>query len=168
MSEDQNVTVTVAYKETRVEFKGPPSSVLGSVMSFLEKEIPSLDLARKISVNYSFPDLVSTFGDYVKITPEGPRVFSGDRKFGDKQTVGLELVAARLGNYAGKLERPSMTVQEIQSATGLNPKSVSSRLSEMVKQGHVEREPSDSGVMYKITTQGISWLGSELAKKAGR
>jgi DNA-binding HxlR family transcriptional regulator len=61
-----------------------------------------------------------------------------------------------------------MSLSEIQSATALNPKSVSSRLSELVKTGYVLRDNTKNGieaVLYRITTLGIHWLNSALSKK---
>ena len=61
----------------------------------------------------------------------------------------------------------AMQVSEIQSATALNPKSISSRISEMVKAGHVARDEKESG-KYRITTAGIHWLNSLVEKKISR
>ena len=58
-----------------------------------------------------------------------------------------------------------MAINEIQTATGINPKSISSRLSEIIKLGHVEKINSDQGTSFRLTTQGIYWLERALAKK---
>jgi predicted transcriptional regulator len=50
------------------------------------------------------------------------------------------------------------------AATALNPKSISSRISEMVKAGHVARDEKEPG-KYRITTAGVHWLNSTIAKK---
>ncbi len=167
LSEEIKLRVTVSYGETRTEFSGSPEAVIVSVNKFLSKQIPNLDLADKITVNYSAGELIDKFKEYVKITSEGPRVWVSNRKLSDKDTVCLQLVAAKIGYMTGKSESPSLTLQELYNSTNLKPKSISSRLSEVSKAGYVEREQIEQGVKYKITTQGIHWLGGVLEKKIG-
>ena len=166
MSHEPDLKVSITFEGTTVEFKGSAESVLHSVNEYLTKIIPTLDLAKKISVNYSVTELVKLFGDYVKITPEGPRVWSGERKFSDKEMVLLQLIGTRILGETGRAQGDSLTLSEIASSTGINPKSISSRLSEVLKVGHVERQNSDSIVKYRITTAGINWLSGALSKKA--
>ena len=166
MSQEKDLKVSVSFSGTTVEFKGSPENVVHSLTEFLSKEVPSLDLARKISVNYSVSDLIKTFGDFVKITPEGPRVWATDKKLSDKEVVLLQLVATRIAHDTGKVSSDALTLSEMQEITGVKPKSISSRLSEVLKIGYVDRQAYDSGAKYRITTAGINWLGGALSKKA--
>jgi len=169
VSKEQKIlNVTITYGELKVEFSGDPQYVLASINEFLAKHIPTIDLASKVTINYSLNDLISMFGDYVKITPEGPRVWIGEQKLSDKGILGLQLVAAKINYESGKVASPSLTLAEMKTATGLNPKSISSRMSEMLKWGYVDKETSEEGVRYKITTQGIHWLNQMLIKKVGK
>jgi predicted transcriptional regulator len=165
MSQAQNIHVTITVGDVKVEFSGSAEHVSSSVMNFLSKQVPSIDLARKILLNYGSHELIEMYSSVIKITPEGPRVIlDSDNKLSDKDMVALQLVASRIAKDLGRAEEDSMQVSEIHTATALNPKSVSSRISEMVKAGHVardEREPSK----YRITTTGIYWLSSTIAKK---
>lgn len=166
MSQAENdVNVTVTIGDVKVEFSGSAETVTASVMNFLLKQVPSMDLARKILLNYAAQELIETYSHVIKITPEGPRVIlNTDVKLSDKDIVALQLVAARIAKDLGRLQDNSMQVSDIHTATALNPKSISSRISEMVKAGHVardEKEPSK----YRITTAGIHWLDSTIAKK---
>ena len=166
MSQAENdVNVTVTIGDVKVEFSGSAETVTASVMNFLFKQVPSIDLARKILLNYAAQELIETYSHVIKITPEGPRVIlDTDVKLSDKDIVALQLVAARIAKDLGRLQDNSMQVSDIHTATALNPKSISSRISEMVKAGHVtrdEKEPSK----YRITTAGIHWLNSTIAKK---
>lgn len=163
--EQKTLNVTVSYGDVKVEFSGDPQAVLASVNSFLTKQIPALDLSYKITVNYSLNDLMEMFKDYVKITPEGPRVWRGEHKLSDKDIVGLQLVAAKINCEAGKASTPYLSLDEVKSATAINPKSISSRISEMAKSGYVDKEAGEQGTRYKITTQGIHWLNQTLMKK---
>jgi hypothetical protein len=136
-----------------------------SLHEYVSKWIPNMDLARAISVNYSLNDLVQMFKDYVRVTPEGPRVWTQDKKLSDRDVILLQLVAARIAGLSGKSASDAMGVGEIQAATGLYPKTISSRLSELTKSANVERTDSDQGGKYRITTVGTSRLGEQLSKK---
>ena len=170
---DLNVSVSVIVGDIKVQFNGSAESVLTSVITFITKQVPAIDLAKKISLNYALTDLIDIYSNFIKITPEGPRVIPdtveySTKKISDKEMVGLQLVASKIAKELGKFSDDGMQVSEIQSATSLNPKSVSSRLSELVKAGHVVRENTRNGsesVVYRITTSGIHWLGSTIAKK---
>jgi len=168
-----NVNVTISIGDIRVQFNGSADSVITSVISFLTKQIPTLELAGKISLNYNKTELIQSYSDTIKITPEGPRIIAildGTelRKFSDKQIVALQLVASRIAKGLGKIDDDRLRMSDLQSATGLKSKSISSRLSELVKIGYVQRDVVRNGgelPAYRITTAGISWLNSILAKR---
>ncbi|MCI0564214.1 MAG: hypothetical protein MN733_37540, partial [Nitrososphaera sp.] len=150
-----NVSVTVTVGEVKVQFSGSAESVMASVMHFLSKEVPGMDLARKISLNYSSPELIEAFSKVIKITQEGPRVIPDQGiSLSDKDTVALQLVAAKIARDLGRQQDDAMQVADIHAATALNPKSISSRISEMAKAGHVVRDETETG-RYRITTAGI-------------
>jgi hypothetical protein len=168
-----NVNVSITVGDVKVQFNGSPESVLASVINFMTKQVPTIDLARKISLNYAVTELIELFSNFIKITPEGPRVILEHEQFGmkklsDKEIVTLHLVAAKIAKDLGKVSNEARQLSEIQLVTTLNPKSVSSRLSELVKAGYVLRDSTADGnesSTYKITTSGIHWLNSLLAKR---
>ncbi|HJS68904.1 MAG TPA: hypothetical protein VJ730_05730 [Nitrososphaera sp.] len=165
MSQAESVNVIVTLGDVKVQFSGSAESVMTSVMSFLSKQVPSMDLAKKISLNYAAQELIEAYSHLVKITPEGPRVIpDSDARLSDKDMVALQLVAVRIAKDLGRLQDDAMQVSEMHAATALNPKSISSRISEMVKAGHVARDEKEPG-KYRITTAGIHWLNSTIAKK---
>ncbi len=157
--------MSVSYGDSKVEFAGSPEVVMRSLHEFVSKVIPNMDLARAISVNFSLNDLIQLFREYVRVTPEGPRVWTQDKKLSDRDVIMLQLVAARIASLSGKSPSDAMGVGEVESATGLYPKTISSRLSELTKSAHVERVDSDKGGKYRITTLGTSRLGEQLSKK---
>ena len=136
-----------------------------SLHEFVSKVVPNLDLARMITVNYSLNDLVQMFKDYVRITPEGPRVWTQDKKLSDRDVILLQLVAARIASLSGKGASDAMSVGEIEAATGLYPKTISSRLSELTKSAQVERVDSQGGGKYRIATVGVNRLAEQLSRK---
>jgi hypothetical protein len=105
------------------------------------------------------------FKDYIRVTPEGPRVWSQDKKLSDRDVILLQLVASRVSSLSGKGTSDAMSVAEIQAATGLYPKTISSRLSELTKQTQVERADAEGGGRYRIATVGIHRLVEQLSKK---
>ncbi len=155
----------MSHGDEKVEFSGSPEVVMRSLHEYMSKLIPNMDLARAISVNYSLNDLIQLFREYVRVTPEGPRVWVQDRKLSDRDVIMLQLVAARIASLSGKAASDAMGVAEIESATGLYPKTISSRLSELTKSAFVERVDSEQGGKYRITTVGTSRLGEQLSKK---
>lgn len=165
MSQAEIVNVIVTVGDVKVQFSGSAESVMASVMGFLSKQVPSMDLAKKISLNYSAQELIEAYSHLIKITAEGPRVIpDSNARLSDKDMVALQLIAAKIAKDLGRLQDDAMQVSEMHAATALNPKSISSRISEMVKAGHVARDEKEPG-KYRITTAGIHWLNSTVAKK---
>jgi predicted transcriptional regulator len=170
---DISVNVSIAVGQIRVEFNGSPESVMRSAIGFLAKQIPTIDLARKISLNYAVTELIDIYSDLIKITPEGPRVIpevdnAEAKGMSDKDKIMLQLVASKIAKDLSKVQNEGMQLSEIYNATSINPKSVSSRLSELVKAGFVSKgnpEDETGRVSYKITTQGIHWLNSIIGRK---
>ncbi len=167
MNEGNKLQVTITYGSTKAVFSGKPETVIVSINQFLAKQIPALNLAEKITLNYSVSELIDNFKEYIKLTEEGPRVWLPNRKLSDKDTVCLQLITTKIGHMTGILESPFMSLQDLHNSTNLKPKSISSRLSEITKSGYVERDHTDQGAKYKITTQGIHWLSGVLEKKFG-
>ncbi|MDG7007020.1 MAG: hypothetical protein JRN06_02110 [Nitrososphaerota archaeon] len=165
MSSERELHISVRYGDAAVEFSGSPEVVMRSLHEFVSKVIPSMDIARIISVNYSLNDLIQMFKEYVRVTPEGPRVWTQDRKLSDRDVILLQLVASRIANLSGKAQTDAMGVADIESATGLYPKTISSRLSELTKSANVERVDSEQGGKYRITTVGTNRLGEQLSRK---
>lgn len=165
VSTERQLAVVVTYGEVKVEFSGSPDVVFRSLHEFISKEIPNIDLAKSISVNYSLNDLIQMFKDYIRFTEEGPRVWVQDRKLSDKDVIALQLVAAKAAMLSGKARSDDMNVAELQAATNLLAKTIGSRLSELNKSGAVDRLEADGTGRYRITTTGVHWLHGQLSKK---
>jgi predicted transcriptional regulator len=159
--------VRIEYDGLKADFTGRDADeIIRAINSFLVNVIPELELARKLHLNFTLRDLADLFGDYIKITPEGPRVVLSGAKISDKQIIALQLVAAKVAYQVGKSDHESLTLQELERLTALNPKSISSRLSELVKLGYVERRTEKGSPTYRITTHGISWLSKVLRRRS--
>ena len=163
---ESKLSVSVTFGDMKADFSGTPEVVMQSVNSFISKQIPEIDLAKRLSMNFSAKDLVDKFKNFVKITPEGPRIWNQERKLSDKELVALQLVAQRIAAETREGISASTTIASLQEKTSLNPKSLSSRLSEMTKAGYVTREVNDDKTQFRISTVGIEWLSGLLSKKA--
>ncbi len=167
-STERQLAVAVSYGEVKVEFSGSPDVVFRSLHEFIAKEIPNIELAKSISVNYSLNDLIQMFKDYIRFTEEGPRVWVQDRKLSDKDVIALQLVASKAAKLSGKSKTDDMNVLELQGATSLIAKTIGSRLSELNKSGAVDRVEGEGTGRYRITTTGVHWLHGQLTKKFPR
>ena len=165
LERSERLVVTVSLGDAKAEFSGSPEVVLQSVNSFISKTVPEIDLAKKLSMNFSTKDLIEKFKDFVRITPEGPRVVTKQNKLSDKEFVALQLVAQRIASETREGTSPWMNLASLQEATSLNPKSLSSRLSELGKVGYVVKETVDEKSQFKISTLGADWLSSLLSRK---
>ena len=164
-SKEHKLNVIVSLGDARAEFSGTPEIVLQSVNSFVSKNVPEIDLARKLSMSFSTKDVVEKFKDFVRITPEGPRVWTQDGRLSDKEQIALQLVAQRIASETRENVAQSLSLNSLQEVTSLNPKSLSSRLSEMTKSGFVVKETVEDKSQFRITTIGIDWLSNLLSKK---
>ena len=164
-STERQLAVIVTYGEVKVEFSGSPDVVFRSLHEFISKEIPNIDLAKSISLNYSLNDLIQMFKDYIRFTEEGPRVWAQDKKLSDKDVIALQLVAAKAATLSGRAKSDGMNVVELQTATSLLAKTIGSRLSELNKSGAVDKVESEGTGRYRITTTGVHWLHAQLSKK---
>lgn len=165
LSTERQLAVTVSYGEVKVEFSGSPDVVFRSLHEFISKEVPNIDLAKSISVNYSLNDLIQIFKDYIRFTEEGPRVWVSEKKLSDKDVIALQLVAAKAAMLSGRAKSDDMNVSELQTATSLLAKTIGSRLSELNKSGAVDRLEGEGTGRYRITTVGVHALQAQLAKK---
>jgi hypothetical protein len=167
-STERQLAVIVSYGEVKVEFSGSPDVVFRSLHEFISKEVPNIDLAKSISVNYSLNDLIQMFKDYIRFTEEGPRVWTQDKKLSDKDVIALQLVAARAAMLSGKAKSDDMSLAELQTATSLLAKTIGSRLSELSKSGAVDRLEGEGTGRYRMTTTGVHWIHGQLSKKFPR
>jgi predicted transcriptional regulator len=164
ISDDTNknggLSVSIQLNEIKVQFSGEPENVLLSTINFLTKNIPELRLAQKISLNYSVSELIDILPNLGEIH---------NKKFSDKEIVMLYLLGSKIAFELGKTPEKSSPISDIQVTTNLNPKSISSRLSELVKVGYVtksvNKEIPTETVVYGITTIGIKWLNDVMNKK---
>jgi hypothetical protein len=205
VSLEENVSVSITTQSINVQFKGPLQSVIKSTLDFFIKQFPEVDPARKIYLDYDTNFLVKRYAKLIKISSEEVQVLvqpetsseeispnklgikdvkvPGDdsktkleTKWSVKEFIALELVASRIAKGLRITQHEGMRISDIESATKANPKSVTSRLSEMIKSGYVTKDlrfstetvaegKEEPSTIYRITTVGIHWLNNIIDKK---
>ena len=163
MTVNNEVKVKIDYQKSSVEFSGDPTKVLILINDFFSKQIPNIDLANKISINYSVNDIMDLFKEYIRITDEGPVVWNPDVKLSDKLIICLQLVVVKIAFLLNKLSYSELNLNQIEKLTGLKLKSVSSRLSELVKLKYetLAISRSKKKVSPKET---VTWLQADLSQ----
>lgn len=139
-----------------------------AVQVIVQPETSSTDKMRETSPNELDLKDVKMAGDESKTKFEA--------KWSIKEFIALELVASRIAKGLGRSQGDGMDISDIESATKANPKSVTSRLSEMIKSGYVTKDlrfgtvsvaegKEEPSTLYRITTVGIHWLNNIIDKK---
>ena len=100
------------------------------------------------------------------MTPEGPRIWLENKKLSDREKICLQLIAFHIDYLAKNSNNSQISMDLISNLTGLNSKSISSRLSELQKLGYVKKQNINNKILFQITTQGIYWLEQIITKKA--
>ena len=87
------------------------------------------------------------------------------RKFSDREVISLQLLISKISMLLGNSKTDHTNFSVLLSKTSINQKSLSSRLSELIKNHYVEKSNNGENTQYKITTKGIYWLENSIIKK---
>jgi hypothetical protein len=162
---ENKVKAEITFGDLKASFSGDPESVLHSINSFIGKDLPTYNIAKKLWLSFTAKEVAEKFQEFIRLTPEGPRVWSQGKKLSDKEVVALQLAGQIVAHGGGMVASASMSLSALQEATSMIPKTLSSRLSELSKSGLVARESGEQGSVFRLTTQGVSWLSEVLSKK---
>lgn len=136
----QNLKVGISYGELKAEFEGSPSEVYEQVLKFLEKTIPAYGLASRISRSVGVSDVMERMRDLIAYSEgEGLYLTKPLHSFSTSDAILLILTVTHLESALGLREGDSATASEIASKLGRPMKTVSGRLSELVRRGYVRR-----------------------------
>lgn len=160
MSESAQITVHVKYGDLEQTFTGNLDDVWVSVNRFFSEMIPAFDIARKVMLTVDLAKLVDDAKSVIAIAPEGPEVLVPKEKLTDSEALQFYLLAAFIAHRLGKRANDVMTKYELQAKLAKSSKTVSARLSELIKEGNVVKTEEDS---YRITTLAIKKLQEELS-----
>lgn len=154
--------VKVIYKEHTAEFSGSPKDVYRAVLSYISNLIPTLSIAEKIAYSVDIQELVEKLSGVLAYSKdEGLFFLRPLSDMSDVEAISLYLIKRYVEHSLGFKDSPSVSMSEMTRELNKSEKTVSARLSEMVKKGFVRR--LDRGD-YTLTTLGIKELAERFVK----
>ena len=154
-ADKDGLIVEVKYKDTLQTFSGSVDSVWLVLNKFFNDLLPSLDIARKITLKIDVQDLIKDCENIVALSKEGPCLLVPRNKLTDNETLSLVLLGAYLAHQLGKAETDSVSKEELQSKLGKDTKITSTRLGELIK---TEIAAKRADERYAITIFGLNQI----------
>lgn len=133
---ESQVHVIINHDGNSIEFSGNYEEVWRSINRYFSEIYPSLSVAKRLKGAYDLDNLVNIIQDKVMIV-DGRIVVT--EKTDAKRRIALCLACARIGKLAGMLETEWLAPKQISSSTGIEERVTRARLSDMHKEGFVER-----------------------------
>jgi len=150
MNVKSSLKIRAEFSNEKLDFEGDPDEVFGAFVDFLNKIYPAFEMARQLAFTPDIRKLAETLVGIVEIGAERPILVSG-RELPADEAIALVLAGSYVGNRLGKLQRSSLTSDELSKAVGKAHKTVMNQLPKMVDGGLVEKADKE----YKISDYGI-------------
>jgi len=150
VSEETPIVVHIKYGGLEQTFTGSLEEVWISINRFFSQFIPTFTIAQRLTVAVDLAELAKQLEGLVVLTPKGPEVIVNRKRLSDRDYLMLCLVSAHLGYHMGLLDFGSLTRDELQRRLGKTAKITSTRLSELIRRGWVERVDEDRFQITKI------------------
>jgi hypothetical protein len=148
---DGALKVTIEWRGIRHEAEGEVDEVVREVLRFLKGVCPTYELASKLLFAPDYAQLMDSLSKFLNITQDGDMVLLKSYMPAD-QSMGLVLLCAHVLSKLGMREDDEMSIEELKRLTGKSDKTVRNALTQMTKDGTVERTGRGS---YRITNLGI-------------
>ena len=139
-------------------YTGDADQVWMSINKFFIKTIPALHTLEKVLLTVDLENLIEECKNIIAIAPEGPVILVSRQKLTDSETLHLHLLATYIGNKLGST-KDFLSKEELQAGLGKNSKITSTRLGELIREGHTLKNEEGK---YKITTLGIKRFQEEV------
>jgi len=139
-------------------FTGDADQVWRSINKFFKDTIPALHTLEKALLTVDLENLIEDCKNIIAIAPEGPVLLVSRQKLTDSETLSLNLLATYIGNKLGN-NKDYLSKEELQSGLGKNAKITSTRLGELIREGHTIKTEEGK---YMITTLGIKRFQEEV------
>jgi DNA-binding transcriptional ArsR family regulator len=150
---EEIMKVSIQYKDVRADFEGRPDDVYRSIVSFMEKVIPSYSLASKISYSVDLQSLIEKLRDYLAYNQaEGVFLLKPLNALSISEAIMLLCIKRYLEHGLGLAESPSINASELAKNIAKSEKTISGKLSLLLRKGYIRR--LDRGD-YVITMLGI-------------
>ncbi len=153
---NEKMRLSLQYGELKAEFEGTPEEVMTLLIRFIEQQLPSISIARRITLTVDLESLIDAVETYIGYSKEdGFFLKPGFQQLPSSDQILLLLAKRHLENIWGITQTPTMNAREIADKLGLKEGTSSSRLTELLRKGMVRRlERGD----YAITTLGLQEL----------
>ncbi len=143
--------VTIEWRGMRHEAEGDVDEVVREVLKFLQRACPTYELASRLLFAPDYVQLMDSLSKFLNITQDGEVVLLKSYMPAD-QSMGLVLLCAHILSKIGKRDYDEMSIEELKKLTGKSEKTVRNALTQMTKDGTVERTGRGS---YRITNLGM-------------
>jgi len=161
--DEPKLELSVKYRDMEVRFAGTPDSVVRALFSFLNKILPTFELVSSLTLTVDLEKLLRSIGGIMAFTTEGPVITLPKEKLGgERNAILLHLIKSYIGYQTGRLEKDSLSTNDLLSLTGGKSGTVAARLSELTNLGWIERMGRGE---YRMTTLGVKSFMEEVLPK---
>ena len=158
----QPLEVIVKYGTLEKKITGQPDQVAQEVLSFLNKAIPQLELASRLSLSVDISELAKACEGILAVTPEGVVVTTPIDQLADRELLLLHLAKARIAQMLGKSDKDFVQSADLIAATKKTAGTVAGRLSELCGENLAERKGKGE---YRVTTLGLHLFREQVLPK---
>jgi hypothetical protein len=162
LSQQSDVRVETRYKDISNTFSGKPEEVWLLLNNFFAQFMPSFETADRLTLKIDLQKLAKDCEGMIAFAHDGPVILIQRDRLTDNETILLRLLAAHLGKALGKSASETISKDELQVKLGKNPKIVSTRLSELVKNEFVSKGHNED---YRLTDLGVMQMQKEILPK---
>ncbi|WP_309492524.1 hypothetical protein [Candidatus Hecatella orcuttiae] len=165
MAEKPSLKVHVELGEAKLDLEGSPEEVIKAFLQLVGRVYPAYRLVEGLTLTVDLEGLMKNLEGILAFTAEGPVILIPKDRLGRlsiRELIALHLTKAYVGNQVGRLERVSLSVDELLQAIGGRIGAMAGRLSEMVDEGLVVRIGRGE---YKITTYGLKHFQENILPK---
>ena len=158
----QPLEVIIKYGTLEKRITGQPDQVAQEVLSFLNKAIPQLELASRLSLSVDINELARACEGILAVTPEGVVVTTPIDQLADRELLLLHLAKARIAQMLGKSDKDLVQSADLTAATKKTAGTVAGRLSELCGENLAERKGKGE---YRVTTLGLHLFREQVLPK---
>ena len=158
----QPLEVIIKYGTLEKKITGQPDQVAQEVLSFLNKAIPQLELASRLSLSVDISELAKACEGILAVTPEGVVVTTPIDQLADRELLLLHLAKARIAQMLGKSDKDFVQSADLIGATKKTAGTVAGRLSELCGENLAERKGKGE---YRVTTLGLHLFREQVLLK---
>lgn len=159
MSEDA-LYVHLEYGDLKADFKGKPDEVVSSILKFLSRILPSLQLLEGLIYKPSLEAIAEALKGIVELSESTP-ILREPIGLPAQDMILIGLAAKNLSRSLGLSEIESMDIKELSRFTGKAEKTIRNLIPSLIDSGWIARVERGR---YSITVAGLRKV-EDIAKK---